>query len=195
MQEAPESSKFSVEPADSPGGPPPEPTCVLLFPFVGGEHVPRRMARKRNDSFRKTKFTMADRGALRRRAVPGRSELAPVRCPGPRFGPRLRTAGSAPELGRRRRAPGPRSRRRWGGLLLTARRPRLPQCENGRRPRLRWGWGRRGQDVPRPFHLSLVLASGTTRAEQTGSTTRGGRPLCDVIRPRRPYCGPAGFPR
>lgn len=103
--------------------------------------MPRRVARKRNDSFRKTKFTVADRGALRRRAVPGRSELAPARCPGPRLGPRLRTAGSAPKLGRRRRAPGPRSRRRWGGLLLTARRPRLPQRENGRRPRLRWDGG------------------------------------------------------
>lgn len=56
-------------------------------------------------------------------------------------------------------------------------------------------WEQRGQDVPRPFRFSLTLASGTTRAEQTGSTTRGGRPLCDVIRPRRPYCGPAGFPR
>jgi hypothetical protein len=29
--------------------------------------------------------------------VPGRSGLAPARCPGPRFGPRLRTAGGAPE--------------------------------------------------------------------------------------------------
>lgn len=94
---------------------------------------------RENDSFRKTNFTMADRSAPRRPDVPGRSGLAPARCPGPRFDPRLRTAGGAPE--RRRRAPGPRSRRRWGGLFLAARRPSLPQREDWRRPRLRWGRG------------------------------------------------------
>lgn len=52
---------------------------------------------RENDSFRKTNFTMADRGAPRRPDVPGRSGLAPARCPGPRFSPRLRTAGGAPE--------------------------------------------------------------------------------------------------
>lgn len=68
---------------------------MLLFPFVGGEHVPRRMARKRNDSFRKTKFTMADRGALsagpsqagassRLSAVPGRASARGCAQPGAR---------------------------------------------------------------------------------------------------------------
>lgn len=52
---------------------------------------------RENDSFRKTNFTMADRSAPRRPDVPGRSGLAPAGCPGPRFDPRLRTAGGAPE--------------------------------------------------------------------------------------------------
>lgn len=52
---------------------------------------------RENDSLKKTNFTMADRGTPRRPDVPGRSGLAPAGCPGPRFGPRLRTAGGAPE--------------------------------------------------------------------------------------------------
>lgn len=52
---------------------------------------------RENDSFTKTNFTTADPGVLKRPDVPGRSRLAPARCPGPHFGPRLRTAGGAPE--------------------------------------------------------------------------------------------------
>lgn len=46
-----------------------------------------------------------------------------------------------------------------------------------------------------PFRSLQALGRGATRAEQTGSTSRGGRPLCYVIKLRPSSCGPAGFPR
>lgn len=98
---------------------------------------------RENDSFRKSYFTTADRGAPRR--PPGRPRPQRARA-FPLSRPALQPAsahsrGRARALGRRRRAPGPRSRRCRGGLIPAARRPSLPQREDGRRPRLRCGGG------------------------------------------------------
>lgn len=95
--------------------------------------------------------------------------------------------GEAPGLGS---VPPPRSLPGRLGLFLPPARPpshhhHLPQLEGREGATASQGSGRRGEGVSWPFRCSQAPASGTTRAEQTGSTSRGGRPLCDVIRPRR----------
>lgn len=209
--------KVPEEPIDSPADLRRGPTCVS--PPCGRQTCAPRTSRKRNDSSGRTNSTAGRRGSragLGLRGVQGPGLARRGRnagsCPshGPFPGPgshtaaggaarsaprRRRRRGSQAWAPRRRHAPRPAASASPPRRPGSSRRRRLPQREGGEGATAPLGSGRRGESVPRPFRSSQAPARGATRAEQTGSTTRGGRPLCDVISPRRPSCGPAGFPR
>lgn len=178
------------------------------------------MSGKRNDSFRRINSTAGhegSRGELGIWGVPGllgpaprgrnAGSCLPLRpLPGirePRFG-RRRSPERSPEAAaastpasapRRRHAPHLAASASSPPAQMPRRRRRLPQREGGEGATVPLGSGRRREDVSWPFRSLQALGWSATRAEQTGSTSRGGRPLCYVIKPRPSSCGPAGFPR
>lgn len=108
--------------------------------------------------------------------------------------------GEAPGLGSvpPPRAPLPTPR----PLSLPPARPsatphRYLELRGQRGPRLREGSGRRGESVlsARFRFAPRLRLQARQRSGTNGLHSRGGRPLCDVIRPRRLSAGPAGFPR
>lgn len=181
-------------------------------PSLWAESSATRMSRKRNDSFgrptpRRSAEAAARRSSLGGFRTPGQlARTEPGSCLAQRPLPGARESrfgqgqpgvlpggrgGEAPGLGS---VPPPRSLPGRLGLLLPPARPpshhhHLPQLEGKEGATASQGSGRRGERVSRPFRCSQAPASGATRAEQTGSTSRGGRPLCDVIRPRRLSAG------